>query len=612
MNSHLTAYVNLLKSRNLPKLAESVKNTAEDFKSKCLSSFDFASSITGLLLGNIQSGKTGQMFGIMCCAADNGFPVFLILTSDNNMLYDQTLDRVKADLGKFCICGENDAVVFENNNLVKDAVIVLKKNYSVLRHWADVFKTSEQMHGNPLFIFDDEADASSLNTRVNQGEQSSINRYISAIKNDAFCSIYLQVTGTAQSLFLQNEATGFHPSIVFYFEPGKDYLGGDFFFPESGSVPDCISLIGSGRSDKKEFDEFIVRHLVTSALIFLNKGIVSNALIHPSSRTAEHDKFRVRLEARIRYFRQNEPEFKALAGQVFLQFDPKRTKLKAFKTVYSKALELLMNEVKLVVLNSKNETSPDLYATGCNIVIGGNTLGRGVTFPALNTIYYTRTSKTPQADTIWQHSRMFGYDRDPGLIKVYITPILFKLFRDINAANNAIIEQITHGNMDVSIFYPKGIKPTRSNVLDRKSLSILSGGTNYFPFDPENDDIDSLDDLLKPYSGKKNFYKVPINLGIEILNHIQSRGSDFEISSFISALEMLENRGTDLILIVRRDRDIAKGTGAMLSPDDVDLGKKFKGEPVLTLYKVTGTKGWGRRKIWIPNIKLPANGIYYR
>lgn len=61
-------------------------------------------------------------------------------------------------------------------------------------------------------------------------------------------------------------------------------------------------------------------------------------------------------------------------------------------------------------MNGKTDIDSEQYETGCNFVIGGNTLGRGVTFPGLQTIYYTRTSKNPQADTMWQHSRMFGYD----------------------------------------------------------------------------------------------------------------------------------------------------------------------------------------------------------
>ena len=65
------------------------------------------------------------------------------------------------------------------------------------------------------------------------------------------------------------------------------------------------------------------------------------------------------------------------------------------------------------------------------------------------------------------------------------------------------------------------------------------------------------------------------------------------------------------MLIVRRNRDVAKGTGALLSPNDWALGASYQDQVVLTMYKVTGRKGWGNRELWIPNIKLPSNTVYY-
>ena len=99
--NYLKTYLQKITDRGNVKLAESVSKTAEDVGSSHLKNFSFTSHETGLLFGNVQSGKTGQMFGILCKAADLGFPVFLILTTDNVILQQQTLDRVKADLEGF-------------------------------------------------------------------------------------------------------------------------------------------------------------------------------------------------------------------------------------------------------------------------------------------------------------------------------------------------------------------------------------------------------------------------------------------------------------------------------------------------------------------------------
>ncbi len=263
-------------------------------------------------------------------------------------------------------------------------------------------------------------------------------------------------------------------------------------------------------------------------------------------------------------------------------------------------------------MNGTTDIDNEEYESGCNFVIGGNTLGRGVTFPSLQTIYYTRTSKTPQADTMWQHSRMFGYDRDPGLMMVFIDENLYKLFSDINATNNSIIAQIERGIDNVKIYYPSGLNPTRKNVLEIDHVEMISGGTNYYPSYPDNNTIEELSGILDPFDDNEPYYQVSLRLVKELLSHIVP-SPDFKLNAFISAIDSIlaEQPAGQGILIVRRKRDITQGTGALLSPTDWHLGGEFPSKLVLTMYQVTGSKGWGNRPLWIPNIKLPGNIVYY-
>lgn len=240
--TYLEKYLKRITDRGNIKLAESVAKTAEDIGNKYIKNFSFMSHEVGLLFGNVQSGKTGQMFGVISKAADLGFSVFLLLTTDNIVLQQQTIDRVKADLPDYCICGENDDSIFLQNELMQAVIIVIKKNVRVLRKWSNVFASTGFMRGNPLFIIDDEADAASLNTLVNKNKQSSVNKFLDKIKNESSCSIYLQVTGTPQALYLQTQTSGWQPMFTYYFKPGDGYLGGDFFFPK-GRKGDCISFL---------------------------------------------------------------------------------------------------------------------------------------------------------------------------------------------------------------------------------------------------------------------------------------------------------------------------------------------------------------------------------
>ena len=607
---YLKTYLKTITDRGNVRLAESIAKTADDVGNQYIRNFSFCSHEIGLLFGNVQSGKTGQMFGIICKAADLGFPAFVLLTTDNVVLQQQTLDRVKADLSGFCICGENDSGLFIQNSLMKPTIVVLKKNVRILRLWANVFASTGFMKGNPLFIVDDEADAASLNTLVNRGRQSSINKHLDSIKNGSSSSIYLQVTGTPQAIFLQTMASGWHPYFTYYFEPGNGYLGGDFFFPKNEKA-ECISYLENITNPERAV---VLHHLAASGQILASGGRVCNCLLHPSVRQAVHSRYEKAVKDELAWCCTHiDGEFKAELEKEYASQTPQKDQKVPFEQVYSTAKSLLeTNAVKVLVMNGKNDIASEEYSSGSNIVIGGNTLGRGVTFPSLHTIYYTRTSKKPQADTMWQHSRMFGYDRDPGMMRVYIDEPLYKLFADINATNNSIISQIESGTEHIKIYYPQGLNPTRANVLDNKKVFMLSGGTNYYPFDPENDSIEALDRLLAPFSDTEPAYQVNLRLMKEVFSHITS-GEDFEIKSFVSVLDTIlsETPSAQGILIVRRGRDVAKGTGALLSPNDWNLGGSFTNQVVLTMYKVTGRKGWNGRELWVPNIKLPNNVVYY-
>lgn len=607
---YLKTYLQKIIDRGNPLLADSIKNTAEDVGNQYIKTFSFSSHEIGLLFGNVQSGKTGQMFGIICKAADLGFPVFVLLTTDNVVLQQQTLERVKSDLDGFCICGENDGRLFMDSNLLQPTIIVLKKNVRILKLWANILGSTGFMKGNPLFIIDDEADAASLNTMVNRDRQSSINKYLDTIKNESSSSLYLQVTGTPQAILLQTIASGWHPYFTYYFQPGSAYLGGDFFFPVNGK-PNCISYLDTLATPTRNV---VIRHLIVSAQILSTGGKVCNCLFHPSVRVASHQRFADEIAKELKWVQEHfDSEFKIQAEKEYDLIQPEKSEKQPLDTLLLTIKALIASDkIKILVMNGKNDIESSEYSSGCNFVIGGNTLGRGVTFPGLQTIYYTRTSKKPQADTMWQHSRMFGYDRAPGMMMIYIDEKLYKLFSDINATNNSIIAQIERGLQEIKIYYPNGLNPTRKNVLDNDHVEILSGGTNYYPSYPDNDSIEDISNLLEKFAESEPYYQVNLRLIKELLSHIIP-SPDFKLKAFQSVLDtIISDQPTGQgILIVRRNRDVAQGTGALLSPNDWQLGNSFTNSVVLTMYQVTGNKGWGGQQLWVPNIKLPNDVMYY-
>lgn len=614
MASYLKAYTDKILKRGNIDMATSITKTAQNFTKDYLDTFSFADHEIGLLFGNVQAGKTAQMFGIMCAAADASFPMFILLTTDSVALQTQTYERVLKDLGDcgFCICGELDKQKFVDNQLMKPAIIVLKKNSKVLLQWYNTLASSAFVKGNSLFIVDDEADAASPNTLVNSNRVSTINSRLTNIRDASIGSVYLQVTGTPQALLLQSSISSFRPSFTCYFEPGNEYLGGEFFFGEDKSHIQFIDENPKGIKNGLYFA--LLHHLVASAQLLLNGESVCNFVIHPGVKKASHTSAKKEIDQLLDYFRQNidSPDFLGDLQPMIDNMTPARYTKATAGSVYMKIKELLhSNTLKVLIMNGDTSISEGEYRTGSNIIIGGNILGRGVTFPKLQTLYYTRSAKKPQADTMWQHSRMFGYDRDPGLMAVYLTKSLYKLFADINAGNNSIISQVERGLDKIQLFYPEGLNPTRKNVIDMRMVDLVTGGTNYYPNDPDNANVDKLNAILSNFDGAGH-YQVSLKMILEILSHIVP-SEDFNQTAFEGVIKAIlaKNPMEQGVLIVRRGRAVTQGTGSLLSPNDRLLGDSFNKKVVLTMYEIDGNHGWKRDNLWVPNIKLPEFINYY-
>mgnify|MGYP004570560857 FL=1 len=628
--SYIDTYLNTLQSN---ELRESVVNTSNELVSNISSRFSFASQLNCLLLGNVQSGKTGQMLGAISLLADKGYRLFILLTTDNVDLQRQTYNRVKKSLLDFNVISEKEEVLFEQVRLTRPTVIVLKKNSRVLRKWKDILVNTDICHGLPLVIFDDEADAASLNTKVNSNKVSPINRNLSLIKKTSTSSVYIEVTATPQAVLLQSFVSGWRPSFVTYFKPGSQYLGGNFFYSDPTSY--CAKFTEDNELDTiiADDDTVIPDGLRDSILTFLEvcaykkiKGETNcNFMIHPNVKIDVHNKFVNRVQEFLNLLEvsQNEKGFEKALKNIWTDLQHTKPDFPSFEDIQNGVTDILENtEIMVVPLNSKSfvcrdSSNPDALdlSKGFNIVIGGNTLGRGITFPHLQTVYYCRSAKRMQADTFWQHSRIFGYDREKELVRIFIPQPLYKFFTELNKSNEMLIEQVTHGLENLQVILPADISPTRKTVLDSKYLNAIVGGMNFFASDPVDSNTEVIDSIVSQYG---DALSVPTDKET-VINLLQLVGSydsqDFSSQKYISCVHALcaKRPSVKLRLIVRKNREISKGTGTLLSENDRKLGNKFADEIVLTLYRVNGevAKGWNGKPLWIPNIKFPKNICFY-
>lgn len=625
--SHVSKYLEIL-AEDTPEAVASVRNTINDISKNHLMNFSHMDHEVGLLLGQVQSGKTSQMFGVMSAAADYGFELFLVLTSGMTALQQQTFQRATEGIDTFNVCNENDEVRFLSKKLRQPTVVVLKKNASVLKKWKNYLASSGYCVGRPIFIIDDEADATSLNTKVNKkelDEKSTINQALDDIKHLCTSSFYLQVTATPQPLLLQSLDSGWKPEFIHYFKPGKNYLGGSFFyskptpFTNISTADDELSLLLETDETPHGLKLAATSYLITAAHQAGEKRGVCNFLIHPSSKIDDHTVIANKLKKYMKYVVANtdDPVVRQQLEQSYVGLRQSKPDVIDFKDVIG-----FLNskpDFKYITMNSgpDSETTPDI-STGMNVVVGGNSLGRGVTFKGLQTVYYLRSAKRPQADTFWQHSRMFGYDRDPLLMRVFMPRALYNLFAEINSSNEALYELIEQGNFDnLQLMFPPGVKPTRDSVVDKSKLDVLVGGINYFPPNPDQSNAFDLDPVLEEYDENKRSYSISTKTAINILSNIKDdKINNWSMESYISALRSLSSQKgfeDNVCLIVRRGRNIGNKTGTMLSPDDRRLGSSMEDKSVITLYRNIGDpdKGWDGTPFWMPNVKLPKGKVFY-
>lgn len=172
---YLDIYAEKIKARGEFNLADYVLETVRKSGEKHLEKFDFISYGKGMTLDRCNERIMELLLGMVCHAADIGFPLFLLLTENRVAVYEQVFQNVKNDLEGFCVCGENDSRIFESNNLKQPAIVILKRNPHILKIWNAVFRSTGYLNGNPIIIIGNDT----------RKEMSLTNKYIKSIKNDA-------------------------------------------------------------------------------------------------------------------------------------------------------------------------------------------------------------------------------------------------------------------------------------------------------------------------------------------------------------------------------------------------------------------------------------------
>ena len=239
----------------------------DDLGDPC-SPIDF--SRKGLVIGDVQSGKTANYIGLMNKAVDAGYKVIILLTGTIEKLRQQTQERVDAGFigmdSDYCkeyymngkaadktlgvghykskksislalTTKEKDFVkqklsmVFQLQSYDSSVVFVLKKNVSVFRSliaWLKKDTDSSNKIHLPMLLIDDEADYASINTKKERDEKTAINKRINELISMFSKVTYVGFTATPYAnIFIDPDTDNdlFPQDFIFNLKSPSNYIG---------------------------------------------------------------------------------------------------------------------------------------------------------------------------------------------------------------------------------------------------------------------------------------------------------------------------------------------------------------------------------------------------
>lgn len=239
----------------------------------------------GLVVGDVQSGKTAAYTALICKAADSGYRLIILLTGrleslrrqtqerldegfvglDSSEILQQAQMRTNRALGVGIIDGRRAAGVFTsrsrdfNRQLVtqlgfrldsskEPVLVVIKKNKSILENlevWLKGYNAGpDGKIAAPLLLIDDEADEASINTNPESSDPTRINERVRALLALFHRSAYVGFTATPfANVFIDPETADemlgddlFPRDFIYTLEVPTNYVGPRQVFAEPPTI----------------------------------------------------------------------------------------------------------------------------------------------------------------------------------------------------------------------------------------------------------------------------------------------------------------------------------------------------------------------------------------
>lgn len=411
----------------------------------------------GLVMGNVQSGKTRNFAGVIAKAADEGYKFVIVLSGINNNLREQTQVRLNSDLFDgvdwYPLTDRDEdfrgvlkpGTLFTGQKLL---CAVVKKNPARLEYLVKMLKSIpvEVLRKTPILIVDDEADQATPNSMAEKEKISTINKWLRGLWETVVTGTYVAYTATPFANILMdpdNESDLFPSDFVTTINPGEGYFGAERVFGVADTVSEGLEFDGldmvrripaaeasslkppSDAEAREFFDPELPNSLkdafqwfVVATAIRRARGHTtshSSMLVHTTHYTAPHRTIKARLatygeELLSGYDATTSGLLREAWDEEVLKVAPEATEpLPEWENVEKEAKSVLKN-LKVIVDNGESVDRLNYDPEGpvqTVVAVGGGTLSRGLTLEGLIVSYFTRTSNT--YDTLLQMGRWFGY-----------------------------------------------------------------------------------------------------------------------------------------------------------------------------------------------------------
>lgn len=516
----------LLQSKQLDQATRSaVREEARYILANCLPpEQDQHARRTGLAVGYVQSGKTLSFTTVAALAADNAYPIVILITGVSTTLNRQSQERVLSDLrigvrsdhrwihlptptvdksaeiqAFLDVWADPDAAPFERQRTL---VITAMKQYVHLEKLCDLMENLN-LRGATCIIIDDEADQASLNTLAERGRESTTYSQLLRLRQALPRHTFLQYTATPQAPLLINIIDMLSPEFVQVLTPGPEYIGGhQVFFGDTNIVRDIPD--DDLPTDENQLDDPPDSFLEALRLFFIgvSAGIITSSmrgqrsmLIHPSHLTASHETYHSWVLSVLSTWRQllaappTDPDREDLITQfAAAHADLNRTvsDLVPFGTIIARLhRDIASTRVQLMNATPGKTPEVDWNQAYSWILVGGQALERGFTINGLTVTYMPRGVGVGTADTIQQRGRFFGYKQAYlGYCRVFLTSPVQQAFMEYVRHEEAMRKVLVKhqrtgrplGELKRLFFLDSSLRPTRRQVMASEIRRHKFGG----------------------------------------------------------------------------------------------------------------------------------------